>query len=130
MNSRLITPQLDHWNFNSDYPQIDLWNEPMSDMRPVLTLVTPEEKGHKFLQSLNRSGIVYEVTANNFQNVIDKEREENDQNRKRFRLSFDYENTFHRYDDINNELTRITRNSEQNLSPSTGTHTLWPNTCR
>ena len=84
----------------------------MSDMRPVLTLIKPEESAQQFLQSLNRSGIYYEVAANNFQKVIDEEKEENDENRKRFRQSFDYENTFHRYEDINNELTRITRNSK------------------
>jgi hypothetical protein len=81
----------------------------MLDMRPVLTLIDDEK--FEFLSSLNSSRIEYEITAHNFQEVIDRERHENDMN-KRIINEFDYANSYHTYEEIVSELKRIAANSE------------------
>jgi hypothetical protein len=81
----------------------------MRDMRPVLTLINEEKS--EFLSSLNSSKIKYEITAHNFQEIIDRERRENDMN-KRMTRAFDYSSSFHTYEEIVSELKRITTNSE------------------
>lgn len=79
-------------------------------MRPILTLVSPNQ--NDFLSALNKSKIDFEVKAKNFQKVIDSERVENDKNRRKFRQTvFDYDSTFHKYEEISSELIRITKNS-------------------
>ena len=81
--------------------KVDYWNHPMTDMRPVLSLVNPE--GMDFLNALNNSKISYEIASNNFQKSIDAEREQNEANKMIFKKkglekAFDYDNVYHTYD--------------------------------
>ncbi len=83
----------------------------MTDLRPILTLVSPQQMS--FLVALNNSNIRYEVAANNFQKVVDAEREENEINREMFNANtFDYDNTYHTYAEIVAEMQSL--NSEFN----------------
>jgi murein tripeptide amidase MpaA len=78
----------------------------MTDLRPVLTLLSPKQIG--FLSALNHSHIRYEVAAHNFQKVIDAEREQNEINRQMFSTkAFDYENTYHTYAEIVAEMQSL-----------------------
>ncbi|CAG2173202.1 unnamed protein product, partial [Oppiella nova] len=70
------------------------------------TLVGPDS-GYQFLRSLNASRIPYEVVANSFQKVIDNERAEMRAHRLYSRAGFDYEKTYHTYEEIVAELTSI-----------------------
>jgi len=93
---------------------MDYWNPPMRDLRPVLTHISPEQLG--FLSALNSSKIKYEVDAYNLQKVIDAENEENQRNQLTFSLKgFDYENSYHSYDEIVSELQNIGSRSESNF---------------
>jgi hypothetical protein len=81
----------------------------MLDMRPVLTLINEEKS--EFLSSLNRSKIEYEITAHNFQKIIDRERYENEMNKAMTR-EFDYSSSFHTYTEILSQVKRVAANSE------------------
>ena len=80
--------------------RVDYWNPPMTDMRPVLTLVNPE--GMDFLNALNSSNIKYEIVANNFQKLVDAEREQNEMNKALYKSkgldrAYDYNTVYHPY---------------------------------
>jgi len=81
---------------------VDFWNDPMADLRPVLTLIGPEDNG--FLLSLNKSSIKYEVVSS-FQKMIDEEREQN--SRTPFADTFDFEAKYHTYAEIKAELNSL-----------------------
>ena len=76
--------------------KVDYWNHPMTDMRPVLSLISPE--GIEFLKALNSSNIRYEIASNNFQNLIDQEMEQNQRNKALYSTkAFDYNTVYHTY---------------------------------
>lgn len=84
--------------------EMDYWNHPMSDLRPVLTVVDPARE-KSFLKSLNSSSINYEVLHHNYQTVVDNERAEMIQPRN-FEArddSFNY-NIYHTYDEIKAQI--------------------------
>jgi len=86
----------------------------MTDLRPVLTLVSPKQLG--FLSALNSSSIKYEVAAQSFQKVIDNEREENERNKQFFNArAFDYENSYHTHAEIVAELQSLPSQSQSNI---------------
>ncbi|CAG2116223.1 unnamed protein product [Medioppia subpectinata] len=99
---------------------MDYWNAPMPDMRPVLTLVPGEKIGAEFLVALNKSRIGFEVTADNFQKMLNAERDENSRNLRRFRSFFDYQSTYHSYDEIIAELQRVSTNNSKVVYNSMG----------
>jgi len=93
---------------------MDYWSPLMKDLRPVLTHISPEQLG--FLSALNSSEIKYEVEAHNLQKVIDAENKENERNQLTFSLKgFDYEHSYHSYEEIVSELQSMDSRSESNF---------------
>ena len=82
--------------------KIDFWNAPVSDLRPVLSLIGPKDT--YFLETLNKSSIAYEIVSNNFQKLIDDQKAENN---VFYGTGFDYEHKYHSYDEIKNELHSV-----------------------
>ena len=79
--------------------EMDYWNHPMADLRPVLTVVDPQRE-KLFLSTLNSSSIKYEVLHHSYQSVVDRERSEMIQPRN-FEArddSFNY-NVYHTYEE-------------------------------
>ncbi len=77
----------------------------MHDFRPVMTLISKEKSD--FMRALNRSNIKYEIINNNFQKLIDKERVGLWKVSRKSFPSFDYNSTYHTYEDIVSELKMI-----------------------
>jgi murein tripeptide amidase MpaA len=96
--------------------KVDYWNHPMTDMRPVLSLMSPE--GADFLNALNSSNIKYEIASNNFQKNIEAEREQNELNKmkslaKGLERAFDYDTVYHTYAEIIAELKALPSQSNK-----------------
>jgi hypothetical protein len=70
-----------------------------------MTLISKEKSN--FMRALNRSNIKYEIVNNNFQKVIDKERVGLWKISRKIFASFDYNSTYHTYEEIVSELKRI-----------------------
>jgi len=88
---------------------VEFWNPPMKDLRPVLTLISPEQTG--FLTALNSSRISYEIASNSFQKVIDQEREEIQRNREFFGTKALNYNNYNTYADIVSGLKDLASDS-------------------
>jgi len=99
--------------------KVDYWNPPMSDLRPVLSLISPE--GTEFLTALNRSNIHYQMVSNNFQERVDQEMEENQRNRMRSTKAFDYDTVYHSYQEIVAEFKALPNSYSNAKYSSVGT---------
>ena len=86
--------------------QMKFWSRTYEDLRPILTLVDPTRDN--FLVALNQSNIKYKIKAHNFQTLIDIEKKQNDNTLRDFRAFHD---SYHKYEEIDAELQRVTKNS-------------------
>ncbi|KAH9388434.1 carbamoyl-phosphate synthase (glutamine-hydrolyzing) cpa2 [Tyrophagus putrescentiae] len=86
--------------------EMDFWNPVMPNMRPVLTVIDPPRS--QFITALNNSQIGYEVVHQNLKQVVDQERQEMVMASKNRRdLKFDYENQYHTYEEIIQQIKHL-----------------------
>lgn len=88
---------------------MDYWGHPKAS-ESMLTVVDPQRNG--FFKVLNQSAIKYEVVVNNYQSVVDRERAAMLTSRANNGRAFDYENSYHTYQQIIDELKAVAAASE------------------
>lgn len=83
---------------------MDYWNHPMVS-QDMLTIVDPQRSG--FFKVLNQSAINYEIVTNNYQTVVENERATLLSSRANSPRAFDYEKSYHTYQEIIDEIKAV-----------------------
>lgn len=86
---------------------MDFWNEVQYDLNPILTDLSPSQL--EVLSVLKNYGIHYDIVSNNLQSLIDDQIEDSLIKSSLYK-PFDFDATYHTYDEIVAELQSIATN--------------------
>ena len=99
---------------------MDYWRPALNDLRPVLTIVDPYKEQY-FLRALNNSKIFHEIVSNNYQRIVDKERAEMEMASRQLNAkgeNYDYENSYHNYEEILDQMKYLANNRKHMIYPN------------